>query len=45
VNFRSLIEMIETNDVCQRCGSDLYVNEETVGIATSVVMTIGYDMG
>ena len=39
VKFSSLIDLLEENAVCRQCGSDIKISDETVGIATSVVMT------
>ena len=39
VKLSSLIDLIEKNTVCRECGSDIKISDETVGIATSVVMT------
>ena len=36
VHWDSLKEMFSDNLVCRHCGSDVYINETTVGIATQV---------
>ena len=38
VDLDSLVEMITETTVCRSCGCDMKVSEETIGIATSIVL-------
>ena len=38
VDLDSLVEMIESNTVCKKCGRDVIVDENTVGISTGITL-------
>ena len=38
VDLDSLVDIIKGNTVCQSCGSDVKLSEESVGISTSIVL-------